>query len=383
MKKLKVAYLALGEKINAPIPAFTHTRGICQALSKQADLTLFIGSGEKGETNVEGVKTVIVETPTLKNLSKIFSFKSKELKKQLNDFDVVQERFHVNPLTLLLGQGNKTFLEVNDPGIEVHKGLKGFAFKPLIKRKFDSVKAIITQTETLKKIISKHTKTPVFVVSNGVNIERFNNKINGNNKRKQLGLKQDETLIVFSGAFREWHGVQDIPLIAEKLKKEKVKFLLLGNGLLFNEVKEIVKENGLQEKVILFGSVSQDELPEFLAAADIFIAPFNVSRYPMLEKHGFWWSPMKLFEFLAMGKPIVSYDFNEVKKIVGNAGILAENSNLDDFVIKLEKLIKDKKLRLSLGLNAEKKAVNEFSWNKKALETIKVYDKIFKIGEIK
>ena len=54
-------------------------------------------------------------------------------------------------------------------------------------------------------------------------------------------------------------------------------------------------------------------MPKYLVASDILIAPFNTERFKLIEKYGFWWCPVKLFEYLAMGKPILTYEYPEVK----------------------------------------------------------------------
>jgi glycosyltransferase involved in cell wall biosynthesis len=144
---------------------------------------------------------------------------------------------------------------------------------------------------------------------------------------------------------------------------------------MFEEVKDMCK--GLKN-VVLTGPVESEQIPEILASSDILIAPFDTSGYRILEKYGFWWCPIKLFEYMASGKPIVSYNFKEVKNVVRDAGLLAEPNNLDQFIKYLSQLVRDEDLRKKMGEKGRKIAEMEYDWGKRAKETIRVYEKSIK-----
>jgi glycosyltransferase involved in cell wall biosynthesis len=127
--------------------------------------------------------------------------------------------------------------------------------------------------------------------------------------------------------------------------------------------------------MLFLGAVPYEDVPKYLLMSDILIAPFDTSNFPYLEKSGFWWCPVKLFEYLAAGKPIVSFDFEEVKNIVGDAALLAKPGNLNQFNEYLDSLIKDESLREKLGSKG-KEIAEQCSWQKRAEETVKVYEKV-------
>ena len=367
---MKIAYLALSEVYGGNDAGFAHTHNVVYFLLKaKVDVTLFIGAPEK-EIKTD-VKSVFVKLPRISNIFRVNPvsyFRSFfEVKKQLNGVDIVHERFHVNPIDLLLIGKRKYVLEVNDPAIELCSGVKKIFYRWLVRMKYDRADAIIVQTETLKEIVSRHTKTKIFVIPNGVDIDRFRPDVKSDMRRK-YGISSNDLVVTFVGSFREWHGVLDIVEIAKKIPS--AKFLLVGKGPLYNDVKEAASD---VDNMILAGAACYDELPGILAGSDILIAPFNTKHFKQLEKYGFFWCPVKLFEYMASGKPVVSYDFPEVRKIVGDGGMLLKPQDIEGFTMMLKKLIDSRELRLETGNKALKTARKYYSWELRGNDIFEVY----------
>ena len=133
----------------------------------------------------------------------------------------------------------------------------------------------------------------------------------------------------------------------------------------------------ISSEPILTGPIKYSDVSKYLAAADILIAPFNTSRFKHLEKYGFWWCPVKIFEYMAVGKPIISYDYVEVRKIMKNTGLLAKPGNLEDFKNKLRTLINNKELRHEYGRKARILSL-KYEWKKRAEEINEVYNETIK-----
>ncbi len=283
--------------------------------------------------------------------------------------DLIHERFHTpNPYGVKLANemGIKRVLEVNSLYIEdgAYTGRKAEIARHDRAVQFEHASAIITQTETLKKMIGGLTDRPIFVVPNGVDTAKFTPEIDSNELKSRLGIK-DEIVITFLGSFRKWHGVHQIPEIAKRFGSD-VKFLLIGSGELFEEIKGLKTDN-----MILLGSIANhDEIPKYLALSDILIAPFD---HEYFKTHGFWWNPVKLFEYASSGKPVVSYDFEEVRKIVSGGGLLAEPGNIDDFVGKLKYLVDNESEREKIGKEGRRIALEGYDWSERAKEVIDVY----------
>ncbi|MCZ7357722.1 MAG: glycosyltransferase family 4 protein [Candidatus Methanoperedens sp.] len=389
---MKVAFFAFDIFSPSATAGFVHTIEMAKNLKSLVDLKLFVAPSIKRALNpflwnerVEGLeldyarftlwfKPYLIPFVPFNFLSYYSVYnKTKEFHP-----DIIHERFHSpNPFGYHISEkiGAPRILEVNSPYIED----EAYKSKTLIKiaekdrkRQFEHADAIITQTETLKKVISNVTDVPVYVVPNGVNTTKFR-PIDSHSLRKRLGIPENAIVIAFSGSFRKWHGVHLIPKMARILmeKYSDVYFLMIGSGYLY----ENIRNSGMKNTIFL-GSVNYNSLPAYLSMSDICVAPFDASEFEYFDKLGFWWNPLKLFEYLSMGKPVISFDFDEVKKIIGNGGLLARAGDLDDFIKKLEYLINNKNERQKLGDNARILAFREYDWKKRAQETVNIYQKV-------
>lgn len=372
VKSGKVAYFALSEVYGGNDAGFVHTHSIVYFLRKAGiNVTLFTGAPRKKVCS--DVDVVFVTLPRVSNIFRVSPLRYLrsfiEMWRRVKDADIIHERFHVNPIDLLFLGRKKYVLEVNDPAIELCTGIKRIVYKLLTEIKYDRADAIIVQTETLKDIVAKHTNTAIYVVPNGVDIAKFRPDV-PQDARREYGLSDKDVLVTFAGSFREWHGVLDVVEAARRVPD--AKFLMVGTGRLFGAVKDALDVKGV-DNLILAGAVEYDELPGILAASDVLIAPFSTRGFNAIENYGFFWCPVKLFEYMASGKPVVSYDFPEVRKIVNGCGLLAKPGNLDEFVTNLRVLVRKKDLRVKLGNNALSVARKHYSWNLRTEEIIKLY----------
>ncbi len=367
---MKVAYFALSEVYGGHDAGFVHAHSVVSCLGDAGvDVELFTGAPAKGVK--ADVGCVFAVLPKLSNVflvnpvSYVWSFF--EVRRKLRGVDVVHERFHVNPVDMLFLGSRKYVLEVNDPAIELAHGFKRVLYKWLVRMKYDRADAIVVQTETLKKIVSRHTDTPVYVVPNGVDTARFRPDVRSG-FRKKYGFSKSDVVVTFVGSFREWHGVLDVVRMAKRLSH--VKFLLVGSGRLFSEVRSAA--DGVSN-VVLAGDVDYDEVPGIMASSDVLVAPFSTEGFAELKEYGFFWCPVKLFEYMASGRAVVSYGFSEVRKIVGDGGVLSDAGDFEGFVDNVRRLADDEKLRDELGRRARGLACKGYGWEKRVGELIRIY----------
>jgi len=169
------------------------------------------------------------------------------------------------------------------------------------------------------------------------------------------------TIAVFAGAFRSWHGaihlVEAIKLLRARGRTD-VGAVLIGDGPELPRVREAAA--GV-ETIVLTGAIAHERMPAALAAADVGVAPFDTGAHAPLSL-GFYWSPLKMFEYMASGLPVVAPAVDRIPALVadGREGILygRQKDALADALIRLT----DRDLRARLGAAARERAVREYSW---------------------
>ncbi|MCK4352478.1 glycosyltransferase family 4 protein [candidate division WOR-3 bacterium] len=291
--------------------------------------------------------------------------------------DLIYERFRApNPFSRILAKSLKIprIVEVNTLFIEEKKCSK--TYRKLLEldriNQFKSASAIITPTLTLKEALKKVTRThtPIYVVPNGVNTKKFKPGINTYGLRTKLGISPQDIVVVYTGSFKRWYGVHQILEFAKALKG--VKFLLVGKGKLFNKINKLKSDN-----IILTGAKEPDKLPKYLEISDIAIAPYDITGYECITKFGFR-GGLKVYEYMSAGRPIVAYGYEEIRKVVRDAGLLAPPNNLHQFIENIRTLVNNKDLREKLGEKGRKIAEQEYSWDTRAQETVKIFQTCFK-----
>ena len=160
----------------------------------------------------------------------------------------------------------------------------------------------------------------VLVTPDGVDFHKFNPDRDGNQIRKHLGL-EGKTIVGYVGVLSEYRGAYTILQSAkEVLSQEKnFHFIVIGGGRALSEMENYVQEHNLSDRFTLTGPVSHDDIPHYIAAMDIALAPYG-------HEKRFYDSPMKVFEYMAMGKPLIATGQGQIKELIkhGENGVLIE-----------------------------------------------------------
>jgi glycosyltransferase involved in cell wall biosynthesis len=207
-------------------------------------------------------------------------------------------------------------------------------------------------------------------VSNCCNIHMFNPGVDGSEVRRKYGWSDKNLVVVYSGGFYPWHGLEDLVEAAELIKEKlpEARFLLVGDGETFAQTRSSVGAHDLQDRFIFTGRIPYREVPKYLAAADIAVAPYDSRKNPYTKRLGFFFSPIKLLEYMAAGKPIITTREEGIMTMIEDrkTGLLVDPGKPDEIATAITLLWKNPQLLKSLGLNARKTAVEKHSWEKLA-----------------
>jgi len=212
----------------------------------------------------------------------------------------------------------------------------------------------------------------VIAAHSGVDLTQFVEASKANGHLRARLAAEGQRVVLYAGSFYTGKGGDQMLLAAERMKD--VKFVLLG-GRDFEvaELKERCKSLGL-DNVELTGHMTHAEIPSYLFAADILIAPFTEDGCDIAGKVIIpYASPIKLFEYMAAGKPIVASNIGAIPEVLRhdvNALLVAPGS-VDDLVLNLSKLLSDPALAARLGARALRD-VRLYSWEERVARILEL-----------
>ncbi len=163
-------------------------------------------------------------------------------------------------------------------------------------------------------------------------------------------------MIAFVGTFRPWHAPQELVTAAARLVAggDRVRLLLVGDGPLRGEVLAAAQAAGIPYEAT--GAVAPKEVPALLARADIACAP-----YPAGDAY---FSPLKVFEYLAAGLPTVSAAVADLPRLLRpEEALLTPAGDVDALTDALRMLVRDPGARERLGRAGRAAARERFSWS--------------------
>jgi len=181
------------------------------------------------------------------------------------------------------------------------------------------------------------------------------------------------TMAVFAGAFRSWHGaihlVEAIRLLRARGRRD-IGAVMLGDGPERARVRQAA--DGI-DTILFPGALPHERMPAALAAAHIGVAPFDVGAHAPLAL-GFYWSPLKVFEYMASGLPVVAPAVDRIPSLVddGREGVLyVPGARHAEALADALAALADPAVRRPMGAAARARAVRDYSWaaHCRALET--------------
>lgn len=223
----------------------------------------------------------------------------------------------------------------------------------------------------------------ILVAPDAVNLEKFNINISSADARKKLGLPQDKKLVGYVGMLRTL-GMEkgiDVAIRAfSEIKSEPDINLVLvgGHDDDISHYKKSAKNAGIEDRVIFTGMVRHDLVPDYLKAFDVLIAPF-----PENEHYSFYMSPLKIFEYMASGRPIISTDLPSLKEVLdGSNSVLVSPGSSSELAAAILRVLGDKDFSGKISAQALSDA-EKYTWDKRSQKTISFIGSLSGNREIK
>jgi glycosyltransferase involved in cell wall biosynthesis len=177
-------------------------------------------------------------------------------------------------------------------------------------------------------------------------------------------VRPEGTVAVFAGAFRSWHGAVHLVRAIRELRqrgRSDIAAIMIGDG---PELANVRAEAAGVSGIIFTGAIAHERMPAALASADIGVAPFDTAAHGPLSL-GFYWSPLKMFEYMATGLPVVAPAVDRIPSLVADEreGLLYDHNRSGALADALERLASDPALRERLGRAARARAEREYGWD--------------------
>jgi len=223
-------------------------------------------------------------------------------------------------------------------------------------------KALIVITRFIKdQLIQWGIKADkILVAGDAVDLEEFSLTISKEEARQSLALPPERKIILYTGSFfmHNWKGV-DVLLKSVSYVSDEYLFVFVGGNE--KEIEQVKKEYN-QNNLLFVGQKPHKEIPHYLKAADVLVLP-NKKGSDHSEK---FTSPLKLFEYMAAGRPIVASDLPTIREVLneGNVIFVVPNSP-EDLASGINKILQDNSLAEKISRQALED-VQQYSWKNRA-----------------
>jgi glycosyltransferase involved in cell wall biosynthesis len=229
---------------------------------------------------------------------------------------------------------------------------------------FISVSEIIVQ----KAIAAGVDKPEKFrTIYSGMELDWFlNANFDGNAVRREFGIPEDAPVVGKIARLFPLKGHDQLMDAAPEIVKRvpKVRFFLIGDGILYEHLQERARDYGILENFVFAGLIPRERIPEMISAMDIVV---HTSLREGLAR--------VLPQSLAMGKPCVSFNIDGAPEVVINdkTGYLVETYDNEGLSESISRLLKDPELRKKMGENGRRHVDPAFRTETMVKEIAEVY----------
>ena len=279
-------------------------------------------------------------------------------------FDLVYERYSLwsfAAMEFARDAGVTGMLEVNAPLIEEQATYRVLVDRPaaeaVAERTFGAASLLLAVSGQVAAYLEEFpsARGKVRVVPNAVRTERFHEGV-----EPALPASDGVFTVGFVGTLKAWHGVEVLLEAFAQIQAnhKAVRLLIVGDGPERAKLVARCVELKVADEVVFTGAVAPSEVPAFLASMDVAVAP-----YPNLAR--FYFSPLKVYEYMAAGLPVVASGIGQLEELIepGVNGLLVMPGDAKALKGALETLQADVGLRRRLGHAARAKVLHKHTWD--------------------
>jgi glycosyltransferase involved in cell wall biosynthesis len=270
-------------------------------------------------THITVVRPRVIKINYIDYISMVF-FYYNEIKKQIVEFQpdiIIGHSILTNYLSMRLAK------KYNIPFVfhmtdAQHRIIPSKILQPIGKY----IESIILKNSTLIIVINDLLKDyaiemganprKVKIIKSGIDLKAYNSMIKGDEIREKYRIEKKDLVLFFMGWLYNFSGLKEVAMELFKFQTKNIKLLIVGDGEGFEDIKKFIDKHQLHDSIILTGKQPFALIPKYIAAADICLLPaYNNDIMRDIV-------PIKMYEYMAMGKPVIATKLPGVMREFGN-----------------------------------------------------------------
>lgn len=290
-------------------------------------------------------------------------------------FDLIYERYSLWSdvgAWLARSTGLPLVLEVNAPLIaeaQRYRSLVDVETATAIEgTQLVAAAAVSVVSEALRRRVIERGAAParVHVVPNGVDPRHFHPAVRGGSVHGAYNL-HGRIVVGFVGRPRPWHDLETLLAAMARLRSDDPRYHLLLVGQMPDDLPAQLERYGLRDAATVTGSVPHDDVPRYIAAMDV-----AVSTHLPAQGADFYFSPLKLFEYLACGVPVVAADIGQPSQIVrdGVTGYLYPPGDAAALAERIQELVRDPAHTREVAWQGAVTVLQDYTWDGNARQVL-------------